>query len=58
MQEDPGPGPHRALIGLVAFAAAIACVLFVMYQLHQAGRLQDCFASGRTNCAPIEAPPR
>jgi hypothetical protein len=58
MEDDPDPSPHRALIGLVAFVVAIAGVLFVMYRLHQAGRMQDCLASGRTNCAPIEAPTR
>ena len=58
MEEDPGPRPHRALIGLAAFIVAIAGVLFVMYRLHQAGRMQDCLASGRTNCAPIEVPAR
>ena len=58
MEEDPAPHPHRALIALVAFVVAIAGVLFIMYRLHQAGRLQECFASGRTNCAPIEAPVR
>jgi hypothetical protein len=29
-------------------------VLFIVHQLSQAGRIQDCVASGRTNCAPIE----
>ena len=53
-EEDPGPNPRRALIGLVVLAAAIAVVLFIVYRLDQAARLQDCFASGRTNCAPIE----
>jgi len=56
--DDPGHSPHRALIGLLAFVVAIAAVLFVMYRLHQAGRMQDCLASGRTNCAPIEVPGR
>jgi hypothetical protein len=56
--DGPKPSPYRALIGLLLFAAAIAAVLFVMYRLHQAGRMQDCLASGRTNCAPIEVPGR
>ena len=52
--DDPGPGPpHRALIGLVAIIVAIVGVLFIMYRLHQAVQLQDCVASGRTNCSPI-----
>jgi hypothetical protein len=56
--DDPGPSPYRALIGLVAIVVAIAAVLFIMYRLNQAAKIQDCVASGRTNCAPIEAPAR
>lgn len=50
----PEPKPHRALIGLVAIVTLIVAVLFIVHQLSQAGRIQDCVASGRTNCAPIE----
>jgi hypothetical protein len=53
--DDPGSGPRRALIGLVAIVVAIVGVLFIMHRLNQAARIQDCVASGRTNCAPIEA---
>ncbi len=56
--DDPGPNPRRALIGLLAMAALIVAVLFVVHRLDQAARIQDCVASGRTNCAPIEAPGR
>jgi hypothetical protein len=56
--EDPGPSPHRALIGLVAIVVAIIAVLFIMHRLNQAAQIQDCVASGRTNCAPIETPGR
>ena len=54
--DDPGPNPRRALLGLAAIVVAIAAVLFIMHRLNQAARIQDCVASGRTNCAPIEAP--
>jgi hypothetical protein len=50
----PEPKPYRALIGLMAIVALIAAVLFIVHQLNQAGRIQDCVASGRTNCTPIE----
>jgi hypothetical protein len=53
-EDGPGGGPHRALIGLVAIVVLIVVVLFVVYRLHQVGRIQDCVAAGRTNCAPIE----
>jgi len=52
----PETSPRRALIGLAAFVLAILAVLFIVYRLRDAARIQDCVASGRTNCAPIEAP--
>ncbi|HXA25202.1 MAG TPA: hypothetical protein VNW90_23200 [Acetobacteraceae bacterium] len=56
--DDPGPNPRRALIGLIAIVALIGAVLFIMHRLNQAAQIQDCVASGRTNCAPIETSPR
>ena len=52
--DEPPSQPHRALIGLLAVIALVAAVVFVMYRLHQASALQDCLASGRTNCMQIE----
>lgn len=56
--DNPGPSPHRALIGLVAIVALVVAVMFIMHRLNEAGRLQDCLASGRTNCMQIEVPGR
>ena len=56
--EPESPPPYRALIGLVAIVALIVLVLFIMHELRQAAQMQDCIASGRTNCAPIETPAR
>ena len=56
--DDPGPNPRRALVGLVGIILAIGVALFIMHRLNQAGRIQDCVASGRTNCAPIATPER
>jgi glucose uptake protein GlcU len=56
--DDQGPSPHRALIGLVAIVLLIVGVLFIVHRLKEAAQLQDCVASGRTNCAPIEASER
>jgi len=54
--EEPAPGPPRgALVALLLVAVLIGGFMFVMYRLHQADQLQDCVASGRTNCAPIDA---
>jgi hypothetical protein len=55
---DPGPRPHRALVGLLLLLVFIAGVVFIMHRLNEAARLQDCFASGRTNCVQIEPPSR
>ena len=51
----PEPSPRRALVGIVAMVVLIVAVLFIMNRLHQAAQLQDCMASGRTNCVPIDA---
>jgi hypothetical protein len=32
--------------------------LFLMRELAKKSRLEDCLMSGRSNCAPIEAPLR
>ena len=58
-EDDGGSGPPRgALLALLVVLALAGAFLFVMYRLHQAGALQDCIASGRTNCAPIETQQR
>jgi hypothetical protein len=44
---------HRALVGLLLLVGLIVGVLFIVHELQSAARLQDCVASGRTNCAPI-----
>jgi len=46
------------LMVLLAFAVAIVLVLLLVRRLQESARMQDCLASGRTNCAPIEAPAR
>jgi hypothetical protein len=50
----PEPNRGRALVGLLAIVALIVAVLFIMHRLNQAAQIQDCVASGRTNCAPID----
>jgi len=55
---NPGPNPRRALVGLIALVVLVCAVLFIMHRLNQAAQIQDCVASGRTNCAPIELTPR
>jgi hypothetical protein len=52
-QGPPESNPNRALVGLVVIVAAVVAILFIVHRLDQAAQLQDCVASGRTNCAPI-----
>ena len=46
-------GPLIAL-GVVVFLFVVGWLL--AHQLYNSGRLEDCLLSGRTNCAPIQAP--
>jgi hypothetical protein len=53
-EHDDQPGsPRRALFGLLAIVVGIVAVLFIVQELRRAAQIQDCVASGRTNCAPI-----
>ena len=53
------PDPRRgALIGLAIVILLVLGGLVLVHVLRDTGRLQDCVMSGRTNCAPIEAPSR
>lgn len=53
------PGPRRQLIAAVAVLALLLAVsLWLTGALRGAASIQDCAASGRTNCAPIDTPPR
>jgi hypothetical protein len=48
-------GPLVAL-GVVVFLFVIGW--FLANELYSSGKVGDCLLSGRTNCAPIDAPPR
>jgi hypothetical protein len=56
--EDPSPSPRRTLVGLLAIVALVIVVVFIMDRLHGSAQLQDCLASGRTNCMPIDTTKR
>ncbi len=53
-EEPPAGPPHAALLALLLVILLVGAFMFVMHRLNQAGQMQDCLASGRTNCAPIE----
>jgi hypothetical protein len=53
--DGPASGPPRgALLALLLVAVLVGAFMFVIHRLNQAAQLQDCVASGRTNCAPID----
>jgi len=50
--------PIGALVGLVVIALLVLAGLWLSNRLHSSASMQDCLASGRTNCAPVETPAR
>jgi hypothetical protein len=52
--DNPGGSPWRAVVGLGLIVVLIVGVLFVVQQLRHASAIQDCLASGRRDCVPIE----
>jgi len=40
---------------VIVLIALIAIGLFISRRLHDAAQIQDCVASGRSNCAPIDS---
>jgi hypothetical protein len=56
--EPPAPRGNRGNVVALVVVLALVLIGWVLTQkLHQTSDLQDCVASGRTNCAPI-APDR
>ena len=55
MTDQPQSARWRSLVVLVLVAALFAGVWFVMAQLRRSAALQDCYASGRTNCVTIDS---
>ena len=53
-EDDDAPrSPWGALIGLLVIVVIGVGVWYIIGQLHSSAAMQDCLASGRTNCAPI-----
>jgi hypothetical protein len=46
----------RPLIGLVVVALLVVAAVYLVHALRNESNLEDCLMSGRSNCAPIEAP--
>ncbi len=49
---ESGP-PRGALIALIVVVVLVVGGLLLTRELHSMAAIQDCAASGRTNCAPI-----
>ncbi len=45
-----------AVIGLIVVLVLVVAAVYLVQALHKELQLEDCLMSGRTNCAPIEAP--
>jgi hypothetical protein len=53
----PEPDSRRgALIGLVVIALLVVIAYWLVTSLREEGKREDCLASGRTNCAPLDIP--
>lgn len=50
---EEGGASRGAVIALLVIVALVAGGLFLTHELRGAATIQDCVASGRTNCAPI-----
>ena len=54
--EPKEPDSRRgAVVGLLVAIALVVLGLILVKVLGNAGRMQDCLMSGRTNCAPIDS---
>jgi hypothetical protein len=56
--EHDGGSQRRSLIALGVVVVLFLIGWLLAHALYASGKLEDCLMSGRTNCAPIEAPPR
>ncbi len=57
-RNDAGDNDSRrpAVVGLIVVAVLVVAAYYLVMSLRDSGRMQDCLASGRTNCAPIDTP--
>jgi hypothetical protein len=51
--DAPAPSRWRGVVGIGLLVVLVLGVLYMAQQLRHAAAVQDCVASGRTNCAPI-----
>ncbi len=58
MNDQPAHSPWRSVVALALVIVLLGGVWFVMRELRRSAALQDCFASGRTNCVRIDSTAR
>ena len=51
--DNEGPNLRAIIAAALALVLLVGVGLFLSRSLRQTGQIQDCVASGRTNCAPI-----
>ncbi|MBV9785823.1 MAG: hypothetical protein JO264_18620 [Acidisphaera sp.] len=56
MDEEASGSRRAAVIAVVVVVLLVLGGWWLTGRLHSMASLQDCVASGRTNCAPIPAP--
>ena len=49
-------GGRRLLIAAGAIVVILVAALALIHEMSASALLQDCVLSGRSNCAPIDAP--
>jgi hypothetical protein len=54
--DDGGGGRRAALIGLLVCAVLVVAAYYLVNSLHNESQLEDCLASHRTNCMPLDIP--
>jgi len=53
-EPEHDPGSNRGPVAALVVVLVLVVVGWLLTQaLHKNGNIQDCVASGRTNCAPI-----
>lgn len=58
-EDDHGTGSRRAAVaGLVLVLLLVVIGYFLMTSLREESKREDCLMSGRTNCAPLDIPPK
>jgi hypothetical protein len=55
---DDGNGRRGPLIALLVVALLFVIGWVLARELYAGGKLEDCLMSGRTNCEPVQSPPR